>query len=31
MRMVRKLFNWYVKRYAETYGKLIEMGISPNI
>ncbi len=31
MRIVRKFFHWYVNRYAETYGKLIEMGISPSM
>ena len=31
MRIAKKFFHWYVNRYAETYGRLIEMGISPNI
>lgn len=29
MRNIKRFYKWYLKRYAETYGKLIEMGISP--
>ncbi len=31
MRKIKKFLNWYMNRYAETYGKLIEMGLNPNI
>lgn len=31
MRKVKKFINWYVKKYVEAYGKMIEMGINPNI
>lgn len=31
MKKVKKFFNWYMRRYAETYGKLIEMGMNPNM
>ena len=29
MKLMKKMYAWYLKRYTETYGKLIEMGISP--
>lgn len=31
MKQIKRFFKWYMKKYAENYGKLIEIGMNPNL